>query len=273
MSNRIRSILIAFTALYTILVVVVLSNNVARAADDCLAAPNSQPPQGSHWYYHIDGATLRHCWYLGPEGQKLHHAEPDVQPAAKSAAPLPTETTGDRLMATARVAQPPQLLPPAFAAGASAQAGIQGIAQGADRGISSFVWWPDRQQPAGANDREAGNPSTLQDVNAEDGVVRPAAASAAKGGTITLIRVLVLVAGALAVAGIFQHVIFRIVAARRRRIYVERGRAAWSVSPAPGRMPPAFAASRPSGPKRAPIEQIGPQDIRQILRRLEDQAA
>jgi len=266
MSNRIRSILIAFTALYTMLVVVALPNNVARAADDCLAAPNSQPPQGSHWYYHIDGATLRHCWYLGPESQKVHHAEPDVQPAAKSAAPLRTETTGNRLTASAQVESPAPPLPAATAAGASAP-------QGEDRGVSSLVWWPDRRQPADANDREAGNPSTLQDVNAEDRVARPAAASAAKGGTITLMRVLVLVAGALAVAGIFQHAIFRIVGARRRRIYVERGRAERSVSPAPERMLPAFAASRPSGPKRAPIEQIDPQDIRHILRALEDQAA
>jgi hypothetical protein len=33
-------------------------------AEDCLAAPNSTAPQGSHWYYHIDRAKKLKCWYL-----------------------------------------------------------------------------------------------------------------------------------------------------------------------------------------------------------------
>ena len=35
----------------------------ARAAD-CLTAPNSAAPQRSHWYYRIDRANERKCWYL-----------------------------------------------------------------------------------------------------------------------------------------------------------------------------------------------------------------
>ena len=33
-------------------------------ADDCLAAPNAPSPQGRHWYYRLDWATQRKCWYL-----------------------------------------------------------------------------------------------------------------------------------------------------------------------------------------------------------------
>jgi hypothetical protein len=33
-------------------------------ADDCLAAPNSAAPQGSHWYYRIDRVKKLKCWYL-----------------------------------------------------------------------------------------------------------------------------------------------------------------------------------------------------------------
>jgi hypothetical protein len=33
-------------------------------ADDCLAAPNSTAPQGSHWCYRIDRAKKLKCWYL-----------------------------------------------------------------------------------------------------------------------------------------------------------------------------------------------------------------
>ena len=40
----------------------------ARAAD-CLSAPNSAAPQGSHWYYRLDRATKRKCWYVRALGQ------------------------------------------------------------------------------------------------------------------------------------------------------------------------------------------------------------
>ena len=39
--------------------------NIARA-DHCLSAPNSLAPQGSHWYYQLDWATQRKCWYMRP---------------------------------------------------------------------------------------------------------------------------------------------------------------------------------------------------------------
>jgi len=42
----------------------------ARAEENCLSAPNAQAPQGSHWYYRIDHATQRHCWYIGNKGQQ-----------------------------------------------------------------------------------------------------------------------------------------------------------------------------------------------------------
>src|SRR5579884_3513791 len=36
----------------------------AARAEDCLAAPNGPAPQGSHWYYRIDRAKQRKCWYV-----------------------------------------------------------------------------------------------------------------------------------------------------------------------------------------------------------------
>jgi hypothetical protein len=45
------------------------STSTVRAADDeCIVKPNSQPPQGQHWYYRTDRESKRQCWYLGPEG-------------------------------------------------------------------------------------------------------------------------------------------------------------------------------------------------------------
>jgi hypothetical protein len=33
-------------------------------AGDCLPAPNSPAPKGSHWYYHLNRATQQKCWYV-----------------------------------------------------------------------------------------------------------------------------------------------------------------------------------------------------------------
>ena len=70
-----------------------ISLNAARAADDCLAAPNAETPAGGHWYYRIDRATKRHCWYLRTEGETLPQAAapnsaPDSSAAAKPVAPI-----------------------------------------------------------------------------------------------------------------------------------------------------------------------------------------
>ena len=70
-----------------------ISLNAARAADDCLAAPNAETPAGGHWYYRIDRATKRHCWYLRTEGETLPQAAapnsaPDSSAAAKPVVPV-----------------------------------------------------------------------------------------------------------------------------------------------------------------------------------------
>jgi hypothetical protein len=278
MRNRIGSVTPnGLTVFYAIVAVIVLTNGSARAGNDCLAAPNLDPPQGSHWYYRVDSVQQRHCWYLGPAGQKVRHVEPEVQSTAKSAAPMRTETAGDRL--TASTQAEPHLPPPrpAIAADTLAQASVEGIAQGALQGTSAIVQWSDPERAAGGSDRKAGAASTLQDIHANEELARPAAASVANARMIMLIRVTLLVASALAVAGIFQYAVFWIVVKRRRRVYVERGRAERAVSIAREQMPPAFAAPRQNGRKRPPVEQIDPQDIeagiRQILRAMKRRAA
>jgi hypothetical protein len=48
----------------------------AQVADNCLASPKDQAPQGSHWYYRIEHPSNRHCWYL--RGQ--HDAATQIAP-------------------------------------------------------------------------------------------------------------------------------------------------------------------------------------------------
>jgi len=63
----------------------------AATADDCLTAPKGPTTAGSHWYYRIDRATKRQCWYLREDGDKAGdkstRATPPVSAPATSAAP------------------------------------------------------------------------------------------------------------------------------------------------------------------------------------------
>jgi hypothetical protein len=86
------------------------SSRAEPAADDCLAKPNSTSPEGRHWYYRIDRASKRRCWYLGPKGQEVR-ADSSTKRARLSRAvspkPLPSvqpvaeATTSVKLVAQA----------------------------------------------------------------------------------------------------------------------------------------------------------------------------
>jgi hypothetical protein len=41
------------------------------ASRDCLAKPGSGAGEGQHWYYRVDRASKRRCWYLGEAGAKV----------------------------------------------------------------------------------------------------------------------------------------------------------------------------------------------------------
>jgi hypothetical protein len=67
-------------ALFSALLVlgVTLPDGPASAADDCLAAPKSEAPEGSHWYYRSDRVKHRKCWYLRPDDRNVRGGAPQV---------------------------------------------------------------------------------------------------------------------------------------------------------------------------------------------------
>ena len=84
---------ISTAILVALLVILVMPVHASHAADDCLAKPNAEAPDGGHWYTHVDRATGRQCWYLGSAGRKVpQHASqnaPFVSPSpAKMNTPL-----------------------------------------------------------------------------------------------------------------------------------------------------------------------------------------
>lgn len=81
----------------------------ARAAAECLAAPNATSPRGSHWYYHLDRANRRKCWYLGPQGQKTNPSATQLEAhERRPAASGPSLTATIPSAATTGVVQQPE---------------------------------------------------------------------------------------------------------------------------------------------------------------------
>ena len=64
--------------------------DLARASD-CLTAPNSPAPKGSHWYYHLNRETQQKCWYMRSSEKQPQHAT--TQTTSTSAA-VPSTSAG-----------------------------------------------------------------------------------------------------------------------------------------------------------------------------------
>jgi hypothetical protein len=85
---------------------------VPARAEDCLAAPNSPAPQGTHWYYRLDWATQRKCWYTRAAGQPVQQAAAPTRlaratPLSKPAPSGPTPATDGAPMSVSPGDSPP----------------------------------------------------------------------------------------------------------------------------------------------------------------------
>src|SRR5882762_5080401 len=83
----------------------------AAAADECLAKPNGPSPRGSHWFYRIDRANNRHCWYL--RGISSNAGQTDTRPSR--AAVTPTARPGTPTLADPPMLDTPSVIWPAIA--------------------------------------------------------------------------------------------------------------------------------------------------------------
>jgi hypothetical protein len=84
------------------------SINSAQAEEPCVTSLGSQTELGTHWYYHVDRATNRKCWYPTRVGQqasgtrlaestagttkKMPRALPKQEKAAANVLPLDATT-------------------------------------------------------------------------------------------------------------------------------------------------------------------------------------
>lgn len=247
-----------FVALAAITLLPATAGNAAPAATDtCLAAPDSTPPEGSHWYFRTDRTTQRKCWYLAAQGQKAHRIvrrtaaadEAATRPARserkpeQSAAPTQPQPAADNaqgrmqrfIYGAATAAEPVvQAAPQPAAATATPSAGV--------------LPWPapaPEQPTAGTNGAEtaadvpvaAVSEPAVNDVKAsEPRDVAPAAGRATAAATVqaaddsaaTPLQMLLLFIAALAIAGGLLHTVVKLALARRRRVYVDRREGTWS---------------------------------------------
>ena len=93
-------------ALVPAMVLSVGLHHAQGAANNCLAKPNAAPPRGSHWYYRVDPAGNRRCWFLAPEGATPRQA------LSPKPAPNPPPKRASQPKATA-TAQPAREMDPA----------------------------------------------------------------------------------------------------------------------------------------------------------------
>jgi hypothetical protein len=268
-----------------------ISYSTASAADDCLTEPKDQTPQGSHWFYRLEHGTKRHCWYLRDENDKLSQTAPtNILPAVKPASPNP-QTTAQHSLADARAELPlPQTrfdpIPPGLSAvqrmaapavnAASPESDQRAAAPDASPPSSLIASrWPD---PSTVNSSVGPGPTAdNSDANAQVNVaaaspavatVPPAVAtvplaaadSSSVKQPVSMQTLLLVVIGALALAGLIGSAVFRFGSRRRNRRRGSR-RVNWD----------AAAIDRPSRPdyprQRAPMPRV---DVPRKLRTAND---
>ena len=221
-----------------------ISHGATPAADDCRSGPKDAAPQGSHWYYRIDGATKRHCWYLKDEHEKLSQttAPPSSSRSAQPIAPK-ADAAMQRSIADAHAELPAQTaieppkrddrLAPSTAADATVRMpdaetrrSVVASRWPEQSGISSSA---DPAPTAGNSDAVAPSDSGTAQPLAAAGITLAAADSSPEKQSGSIQMLLIVIVGALSLAGLIGSAIFRFGNARwtgRRQMPVDR-RAIW----------------------------------------------
>ena len=238
MSKRIAKFLSAvFASFLAATPLATIPHNAARAADDCLAGPKKdQTPQGGHWYYRIDHATKRHCWYLGEEREKLSqisrpNSSPSTKPASPNTEPALQPSVADaraELPARTRIEQPnafDALAPAMPEDAASAEANDVTRPPDAETQRSIVATrWPDSYSATpmtnAAPAKRDANVSASPVARVEPASVLAAepfaAADASSASSAYSVPVqLAAMLGALALAGIIGSLVFKFASTRR----------------------------------------------------------
>lgn len=246
---------------------------IAEASANCLSAPKGATPAGSHWYYRIDRVTKRQCWYLREEGERsddkfARAATPSSTPAAAetSPAPLPTprkfsearaEYVAQASRADAAAPAPTRSIAAATAPADDSRGAMPNVL--APSPLASMRWneQPASNAPVAANPppvrmAAAAVPATLQSQPPVEQLQQPSAepslapvATEARP-TASVQKLVLVIAAALALAGILASAVVRIGRMRARRAMKRKRSAMWDSSARSSRK------KRPAQPAKQP---------------------
>jgi len=121
-----------------------------HAEENCLAAPNTLAPQGSHWYYRTDHVKQRKCWYSRTEGPAIQEQAAQEQPKTGVTARRPTpDTAPDQSGSEPLELRPGEAPPPALVAKPT-KGDVQDGAQASRPAGVGQAAWPKPPSPARA---------------------------------------------------------------------------------------------------------------------------
>jgi hypothetical protein len=276
MSNRMGNALAAILAgALAGVTLVVAMDGAAQAADNCLSGPKGTAPKGSHWYYRIDHATKRNCWYVRAEGEKPAASQNSslTQAAPQAEAPLRPS------IANARAEASPTDIGQSNGTAAMPAPAVDAGVDNPQSTVASR--WLDRP------DADSTNPSAPTPTDSGADVSSPAPVAEAPlaaadmppaSGFRSVQPLLLAIVAAIALAGLMAGVIFRFGSAARQNREDNRGarRAPWDVIDMERETPSPPLASPPTQRAevaREPREAIIPNEIVQLLSKLSKEAA
>ena len=220
-----------------------------NTAADCLASPKGAAPQGQHWFYRLERATKRQCWYLRAEGAKTTQSA-QATADTPNAAPTAPQSVQNAHAEYIAAQTGPAASPPAPAATQPAPGATD--ANAAQPAVATR--WPDAARAS-----PAPQPSAAPAAAPAAASVQPSAKPAASPAPVTLAAadapadkptgsvqlLLLVIGGALALAGLLASVIYRFAGGRARARAADRrvnwdhrqdendSRAPWHAEPVP----------------------------------------
>lgn len=243
------------------------------APDTCLSGPQGAAPQGQRWYYHLDRATKQKCWYLRAPGDSAAQAAATPPAATQSPAPAaapsraaarqpdgtkvqnaraewPTPQTGDAPDATGSIQQAAQPAPwPQANPGAQQDTPAQPAAM-TPPAADAFPAPPSAAPPPPTAPAAAQALQTAQDA----APATKAGAGAAKSSE-PVHTLLLVIAGALVLAGVVASIVFRLSARQRTARQDHHARRFVNWEPAVSSEPPPRRATP------APLRIVAPAPI------------
>jgi hypothetical protein len=252
-----------------------------HAADSCLSGPKGAAPKGSHWYYRIDHATKKNCWYVRAEGGQVASPNSSVtQPSPQPGTSLQPSVANARAEATPADIGQSNVIAAVPAPSGAAEDGQDANGPGADNRQSTVASrWLDRSSADTSAPTPADSGATSNSSKPPAAEVPVAARQAPPAPHYSVQTLLLAIVGALALAALLVGAMFGFGSARRiDRPEIRRDRSApWDSIhvDATTRSPPLAAdASAPRiDAARQRHEAVIPNEIVQLLSKLSKEAA